>query len=105
MARMLPPPKGVRGQRHQPAKVADNVVGTLRSEERAMATIMLDDEDPHEKPSGEHRQWQNHPRRYCETEVHRGASGKKPAERCRQLREAAPQDRVLKLRNVGKNVL
>src|SRR5947208_15148654 len=52
MPRMLPPPKGVRGQRHQAAHIAEDVVGPLRAEEGAVTASVPDDEDAHEKPGG-----------------------------------------------------
>src|ERR1044071_10220897 len=102
---MLPPPEGIWRQSHQSAQAAENIVGALRPEEGAVTTIVLDDEDPHEETGGEHRKRQGYPKRYCETEVHGGAGGKKPTERCRHLPEAAPQDRVLKRGDAGKNIL
>ena len=105
MPGMLPPPESVGRQRHQAAKNADNVVGALRPEEGAMTAIMLNDEDAHEEPGGEHRQRQRHPQRYSETQIHRGAGGDKSAHRCRQLAEAPRQYRILKRRSAGKNVL
>src|SRR5436189_52022 len=52
---MLPTPEGVGGQRHQAAQAADQFVCPSRSEKRAVAAIVLDDEDADEKSRSEHR--------------------------------------------------
>ena len=57
---------------------------------------MLDNENADEKPGGERRHWQHDPKRNGQAKVHRGASGEKPAERRRELSEAARQYRRLK---------
>src|SRR2546430_14717980 len=57
---------------------------------------MLDDENADEKSGGERRHWQRDPKRYGQAQVHCGAGGEKPAERRRELSEAARQYRRLK---------
>jgi hypothetical protein len=93
---VLPTPEGVGRQRHQAAQPADQLVCPSRPEERAVSAIMLDDENADEKAGGERRHWQCDPKRNGQAQIHCCAGGEKPAERRRELSEAARQYRRLK---------
>ena len=96
MPAVLPPPESIGRQGHQAAQTADQLVCPSRFEERAVSAIMLDNENTNEKPGGERRHWQRDPKRNGQAQVHCGAGGEKPAERRRELSEAARQYRRLK---------
>src|SRR5215831_19207528 len=86
---VLPTPEGIGRQRHHTAQAADQLVCPSRYEERAVSAIMLNNENADEKSRREYRYWQRDPKRNCQAQVHCGAGGDKPAERCRELSEAA----------------
>ena len=52
-------PVGIRHQRHDTEHAADGVVQALAGEERAMATVMLKDEQPNVEPCDRERQQQH----------------------------------------------
>ncbi len=95
---MLAPPKGVGRQGQEAAHRPEHMIGAARAKERAMAAIVLNDKDPHQKPGRRHRQRQGHPDRQAdaEAEIHRGADPDEAAEGRGDLLQAGPQDRRLK---------
>lgn len=95
MTRMLSPPKRVRGEGHQAAQRADQVVRPLRRKERAVPAIMLNDKDTNEKTGRQRRYRQRDPDR---AKIHRAASSEESSEGCQKLPEATLQSRCLKAR-------
>jgi hypothetical protein len=80
MTGMLTAPGGEGRQGKQAAEQAQRVIGTPRPEKRAMAAIVLDDEDPHQEPGCHHYQGQRDPVGYFNGQIHGRASAEKSAE-------------------------
>ena len=98
VAGVLPAPIGIGGQGQQAAQAAQGIVRPALGQEGAVAAVVLDDEDPHQKAGGDRRQQQRQQVGCAQQGVHRRATGEEAAERGRDLDQAAMEDRPLELR-------
>ena len=67
---------------HSPA---DQRIGAPRGEERAVAAIVLNDEDAHQQRAGRQREREREPRRQRVDQIHRHAAGEEGTERGAQV--------------------
>ena len=85
------PPIGIRHERHHPEHAPDSVIQALADEERAMAAVVLKDEEPDGKPGD--RQCQQQDQSVIPVELHADSHGAPPCNeqhaRCHQLEPGA----------------
>ena len=70
MQRMDAPPIVIRDKGKDAASHPRPIVGLLRLEEGAVAAIVLENEDTHQKQSGRNRQQQGQPVAYLQAKIH-----------------------------------
>jgi len=81
MATMLAAPVGVGGEGEQAAKPTDKVVQPAGAEKRAVAAIVLNDEDADEQAPGRYGKGGRQQVRDMQRPVHRGARAQEQADR------------------------
>jgi hypothetical protein len=96
MQAVLAPPVGERRQRDEAAQSPGQPVGPARREERAVAAIVLDDEDADQKGTRRHGEGKSQWIRDREDEIHRHARGDEWTERSQELQHALLTDRLCK---------
>jgi hypothetical protein len=85
MAAMLAAPLGVGGEGEQAAELTEQVVQPARTEKRAVAAIVLNDEDANEQARGRNSERGGQPIGNMQRPVHRGAGEKEQPDRGRDL--------------------
>lgn len=69
------PPIGIRGQRQDPDRPAERVIGPASPEQRAVAAVVLDHEEANEEAGRRHRQQQGQPVAVRQAEEHEQPQG------------------------------
>jgi hypothetical protein len=104
--RMLMPPVRVGCHGDQAAKPPQPLICSSAAEERAVAAIMLNDEDPHDQSGSRNGQRQTAPRTDVQHPVHRRDQAEKEKESGRHLAQtAAKQRRLMRQEDCAESAL
>ena len=93
--RMLPAPEVVGREGEHPGDETANIVGSLRFEERTVATVVVDDEHPHQKAARQDRQRQGDPIRHRQAAVRQNPKHAIGNKRVKDLENTAPKRGLL----------
>ena len=99
--RMRALPVGVRRHRQHAQARAHEVGGLAGLEERAVAAVVLNDEQPDQHEAGRHRQQERHPVGKAQAGVHQPPAGHEERQRARELPDATGEIRVAEWRQAS----